>query len=120
MARVALILICLAALICAGCMGNKDEVSEKASKNTLSAEITFPKIGTLFARDKTVSFDSEVSGGNAPYAYSWRSNIAGVLSQSKSFSMSASELKYGEHIVILKVTDASGTVVQATTNFNII
>jgi len=139
MAKVVMVLICLLALVCAGCVSNNekgpandeapanDEVGQgaKAASNApgaspLSAKIISPGIGSIFSGDKTASFDASASGGTEPYSYRWSSSIIGPLSESKSFTMKPSQLKAGDHTVILTVTDANGESAQATTNFQVI
>jgi hypothetical protein len=60
------------------------------------------------------SFASTVSGGKSPLSFVWSSSIDGVLSTSQSFQLNPSKLSKGGHVIILKVTDASGSSVQGS------
>ncbi len=133
MKKMILLLICLV-LLSAGCVqkDGKDGVSKNTSPATaekvtsekantsktiteqLSAKIISPKIGDILPRNKEVKFESIVQGGQKPYTYSWTSNMNGVLSTKQSFTENTSKLNVGEHDIILKVTDASGSSVEAS------
>lgn len=133
MKRVAFVIFLLA-LLCAGCVDQKEnnseekadaqtvpagasaEASAQASPNEepLSIAITSPRPGDILTGDKEFDFVSIAKGGKEPYTYSWTSNIDGPLSSEESFRLKASELSKGEHNLILKVTDSSGDVAQST------
>jgi hypothetical protein len=59
--------------------------------------------------NKDVSFDAQVNEGKAPLSYRWSSSIDGELSTSRKFMQNPSQLSKGSHVIILKVTDATGT-----------
>lgn len=129
MKRVAFVIFLLA-LLCAGCVDQKENNSEEkadaqmapaearaqASPNEepLSIAITSPRPGDILTGDKEFDFASSVKGGKEPYTYSWTSNIDGPLSSEESFRLNDSELSKGEHNLILKVTDSSGNSAQST------
>jgi hypothetical protein len=129
MKRVAFVIFLLA-LLCAGCVDQKEnnseektdaqmapaEASAQASPNEepLSIAITSPRPGDILTGDKEFDFVSIAKGGKEPYTYSWTSNIDGPLSSEESFRLKDSELSKGEHTLILKVTDSSGDVAQST------
>jgi len=120
------LVILLLALLCAGCVdreGNDggDEVDAKTAssqassgEDKLSLAITSPRPGDILTGDKEFDFSADVKGGKGPYTYSWTSNIDGPLSSEKSFSLKASELSKGEHTLILRVTDSSGSSAQSS------
>jgi hypothetical protein len=85
-----------------------------AGEDTLSLAITSPRPGDILTGDKEFDFSADVKGGKGPYTYSWTSNIDGPLSSEKSFSRKASELSKGEHTLILKATDSSGSSAQSS------
>jgi hypothetical protein len=116
--RRVLFVIILLALFCGGCIEKKS--NEGKVVTPLSVMITSPKGGTIVSGDKEVRFDSTVNGGNSPYTYNWDSNVKGMLSSSKSFSMKPSKLGGGRHIIILKVTDAKGKPAEATTMIDVV
>ena len=113
MKGIVLLLICLAVLS-AGCVQKESGNGKAGSTSPLSAEITSLKFGEIFTGDQEVRFDSDVTGGKAPYTYKWTSNIDGVMSTGRSFSKSASEMGKGEHSIILKVTDDAGNSTEAS------
>jgi hypothetical protein len=124
MKKLLLVAICFA-LLCAGCVEQKSSVGQtKADLSStkgaaesiekLTATITSPGSGEILAGSKEISFDAMVKGGKEPRAYSWSSNIDGVLSTSSSFRQSPSKLSKGQHILILKVTDANGASTQSS------
>ena len=116
MNRIILIGIFLA-LLCAGCIDSDSGESEKAAGQAgskLIATIISPRPGEILSGDEDFKFDSDVKGGIGPYAYSWTSNINGLLSGAKSFSLKGSRLSPGEHNLVLTVTDSSGQTAQAS------
>jgi len=124
MKRLLLVAICFA-ILCAGCVEQKSSVSQNnpgqrsmkaagESAEKLTATITSPKSGEILSESKEVSFNAIVKGGKEPYAYSWSSNIDGVLSTSSSFRQSPSKLSKGEHFIILNVIDANGASGEAS------
>ncbi len=123
MKRLLLVAICLATL-CAGCVEQKSSVSQNSpgqnsikaggSAEKLTATITSPKSGEILSGSKEVSFNALVNGGKEPYAYSWSSNIDGVLSTGSSFQESPSKLSKGEHFIILNVIDANDATAEAS------
>lgn len=125
MNRIALAILLLA-LLCAGCIDQKEDnggdkvdvktVSGQASagEDKLSIAITSPRPGDILTGDKEFDFSADVKGGKEPYTYAWTSNIDGPLSTEKSFSQKATELSKGEHNLILKATDSSGSSVQSS------
>jgi hypothetical protein len=119
------------ALLCAGCVDKgvkdstgKDNASNAGAKavaagtgageNKLLASITSPKHGDILAGNKDFSFAADVKGGKEPYTYSWTSNIDGLISSERSFSLNPSKLSKGEHTLIFKVTDSSGSSAQSS------
>ena len=116
-----IIALCLA-LLSAGCVEQKSETNsvkmgttdaDKAREN-LTVNITSPKAGEILQGNNDVGFASTVSGGKKPLSYRWSSSIDGVLSTSQSFQLNPSKLSKGGHVIILKVTDASGSSVQGS------
>lgn len=119
------------ALLCAGCVdkGGKDSTGKDtagnasakavaagtgAGDNQLFASITSPNHGDILAGNKDFNFAADVKGGKGPYTYSWTSNIDGLLSSEKSFSQNPSKLSKGEHTLIFKVTDSTGSSAQSS------
>lgn len=117
------ILICLV-LLSAGCVEQKSANAEpKAATVAIPAAtaagklvvtVTSPHSGQILQGDDEVEFVASVSGGKGPYAYSWSSNIDGVLSTRSSFEQNPSKLSKGGQVIILKVSDAEGTVGQGS------
>jgi PBP1b-binding outer membrane lipoprotein LpoB len=112
-----IIALCLA-LLSAGCVEQKSEtnsskVGDKAREN-LTVNITSPKAGEILQGTNDFSFTSTVSGGQKPLSFVWSSSIDGELSTSQSFQMNPSKLSKGGQVIILKVTDASGSSVQGS------
>jgi hypothetical protein len=114
-----LIAICLV-LLSAGCVEQKSAKSETAAAPTtagmekLVVTITSPHAGDILQGNDEVDFDASVNGGKKPYAYSWSSNIDGVLSTSRAFKQTPSKLSKGGQVIILKVTDAGGNTAQGS------
>jgi hypothetical protein len=106
--------ICLA-IFCSGCVEQKESSSQSSSnaaeKSTekLTVTITSPKAGEILQGNKDVSFDALVNEGKAPLSYRWSSSIDGELSTSRKFMQNPSPLSKGSHVIILKVTDATGS-----------
>jgi hypothetical protein len=129
MKRLLLVAICFA-ILCAGCVEQKRSVSQNNTDQNgmkavegaekLTATITSPKSGEILSGSKEVSFYALVNGGKEPYAYSWSSNIDGVLSTSRSFQQSPSKLSKGEHFIILSIIDANGATAQASVIIQVI
>ena len=89
--------------LAAGC--KKDSGSADAALNvnfTVSPEM-------IYAGD-AVSFEAQVSGGKKPYNYEW--TIRGEVQTHNSASVVYTFQTNGSEIVLLKVTDASGTSAQ--------
>ena len=116
-----MIALCFA-LLSAGCVEQKSETNgaksdtstvDKAQEN-LTVTITSPKAGEVLQGNKSVSFASNVSGGKRPLSFVWSSSIDGELSTSQSFQQNPSKLSKGGHVIILTVTDASGSSAQGT------
>lgn len=110
-------------LFCAGCLGPKNGTSSSGSAADKSLKaptvtITSPKPGEILQGNKDVTFDA-VAGGKEPLAYSWTSNIDGELSTSRKFVQSPSRLSKGGHMIILKVTDASGASAQGSVSVEV-
>jgi hypothetical protein len=116
-----IIVLCLA-ILSAGCVEKKSETNgvksstadADKSREDLTVTITSPIAGEILQGDKDVSFASNVSGGKKPLNFVWSSSIDGELSTSQSFQMSPSKLSKGGHVIILTVTDASGSSTQGT------
>jgi len=116
-----IIALCFA-LLSAGCVeqnsGTDDvksgTITADRSQESLIVTITSPKAGDILQGDKDVSFGAAVSGGKRPLSYKWISSIDGELSTSQSFKLNPSKLGKGGHVIILKVTDASGNSEQGT------
>jgi hypothetical protein len=116
-----IIALCVA-LLSAGCVEQKSETSSVKSgittadnsRENLTVNITSPKAGDILQGNSDVSFASTVSGGKMPLSFVWSSSIDGVLSTSQSFQLNPSKLSKGGHVIILKVTDASGTSAQGS------
>ena len=115
-----MIALCFA-LLSAGCVEQKSETNSVKSGTTadnarenLTVTITSPKAGDILQGNNDISFASNVSGGKKPLSYRWSSSIDGELSTSQSFKLNPSKLGKGGHIIILKVTDASGSSAQGS------
>jgi hypothetical protein len=114
MKRILLAMICLS-LLCAGCLEQKKSDGQQTAKVTgsntekLIVTISSPKSGEILQGNKDVSFDAAINGGKGPYTYRWTSNIDGEISTSRSFKQNPSKLSKGHQVIILTVTDASGT-----------
>ena len=119
MKKLLLVTICLV-LLAAGCIEQKgaggkittDATGENAEKVIVT--ITSPRSGEILQGNNDVSFDAIVKGGREPYTHNWSSNIDGVLSTRSSFHQNPSKLSKGHHMIILKVTDASGNSSQGS------
>jgi len=109
-------------LLSAGCVeqnSGTDDVrsgttTTDKSQESLTVTITSPKAGDILQGDKDVSFGAAVNGGKRPLSFVWSSSIDGELSTGQSFNLNHSNLGKGGHVIILKVTDASGNSEQAT------
>lgn len=116
--------ICFAILI-AGCVEQENAGNENATKaaeasmEKLTATIISPNAGDILQGDDDIRFDAVIKGGREPYDYSWSSNIDGVLSTSRSFCQSPSKLSKGGHVIILKVTDATGSSGQGSVQIEV-
>ncbi len=116
-----LIALCFA-LLAAGCVEQKSGTSSVKTGTTaadqarenLTVNITSPKAGEILQGKDDFSFASTVSGGKRPLSFVWSSSIDGVLSTSQSFQLNPSKLGKGGHVIILKVTDASGSSAQGS------
>jgi hypothetical protein len=78
-------------------------------------DITEPNHEQTFAHNDTVTFDCDVLGGLSPYTYKWESNIDGLLSTSKSFTLNEFDIEFKNdseitHIITLTVTDDNDLV----------
>lgn len=104
------------ALLCAGCLdqGSNESDSNSASTEKLTAAIISPHAGDILSTGQNYKFEGQVTGGQAPYTYSWSSSINGPISSDLSFSKKGSGLSPGEHILILKATDSTGESTQAS------
>ena len=117
------ILICLV-LLSAGCVEQKSANAEPKAATAatpaatatekLIVTVTSPHAGQILQGDDEVEFAASVGGGKGPYAYSWSSNIDGVLSTRSSFEQNPSKLSKGGQVIILKVLDAEGNVGQGS------
>ena len=116
-----MIALCFA-LLSAGCVEQKSDTNnvksgtttvDKAQEN-LTVTIISPQAGEILQGNNDVSFASNVSGGKKPLSYRWSSSIDGELSTSQSFQLNPSKLSKGGQVIILKVTDASGSSAQGT------
>ncbi len=87
--------------------------------DALSAAIISPKPGEILTGDKDVSFEASVKGGKEPYAYTWTSNLDGILSTKQSFNQKPSDLNKGEHNLILQVIDSAGNSTQSSVLFRV-
>jgi hypothetical protein len=116
---IALIALCLV-LFCAGCLEQKDSITNDGgnaadkSAKVPTVTITSPKAGEILQGNKDVSFDAVVNGGQGPISYRWSSSIDGDLSTSRKFTQNPSHLSKGGHVIILKVTDGTGTSAQGS------
>jgi len=114
-----LIALCLV-LFCAGCLEQKDSTTKNGSNaadksmEKLTVTITSPQAGEILQGNKDVSFDALVSAGKAPLSYRWSSSIDEELSTSRKFMQNPSRLSKGGHVIILKVTDATGSSAQGS------
>ncbi len=106
-------------LLGAGCLEQKDSTtndSESAADKSAkepTVTIASPKAGEILQGNRDVAFDAVVSG-KTPLSYRWSSSIDGELSTSRKFMQNPSQLSKGGHVIILKVTDASGASAQGS------
>ncbi len=124
MKQMLFVAICFAILI-AGCVEQKNAGNDNATKASegstekLTVTITSPNAGDILQGDDDISFDAIIKGGRGPYDYSWSSSIDGVLSTSRSFRQNPSKLSKGGHVIILKVTDATGSSGQGSVQIDV-
>ncbi|OPY54136.1 MAG: hypothetical protein A4E49_01181 [Methanosaeta sp. PtaU1.Bin112] len=114
---IVLIAMCLL-LFGAGCLEQKGGTANGDSNMDNSDKvptvtITSPKAGEILQGNRDVSFDA-VASGKEPLSYRWTSSIDGELSKSRKFNQNPSRLSKGGHVIILKVTDASGVSAQGS------
>ncbi|MDM7939839.1 MAG: hypothetical protein QUS07_05785, partial [Methanothrix sp.] len=116
--------ICFAIFV-AGCVEQENAGDENAknaaegAREKLTVTISSPNAGEILQGDDEFSFDAVIKGGREPYEYSWSSSIDGVLSTSRSFSQDPSKLSKGGHVIILKVTDATGSSGQGSVQIEV-
>lgn len=116
--------ICFAILI-AGCVEQRNSGNDNATKASegstekLTVTITSPNAGDILQGDDDIGFDAIIKGGRGPYDYSWSSSIDGVLSTSRSFRQNPSKLSKGGHVIIVKVTDATGSSGQGSVQIDV-
>jgi hypothetical protein len=114
-----LILVCLV-LLTAGCIEQKSAKNETgiapsaAATQKLVVAVVSPHAGDILQGNKEVDFEASVKGGKEPYAFSWSSNIDGLLSTGHTFKQNPSKLSKGGQTIILKVTDAAGNTGQGS------
>jgi len=124
MKRVLFVAICFAILI-AGCIelenaGDEDTTNAaEGGAEKLTVTISSPNAGEILQGDEDIGFDAVIKGGKEPYDYSWSSSIDGVLSTSRSFRQDPSKLSKGGHVIILKVTDATGSSGQGSVQIEV-
>jgi hypothetical protein len=80
---------------------------KRINATKFSAKIISHIAGSILATENEVLFDSQIEGGQTPFSCSWTSNMNGVLSTNKSFSLRPSNLSKGNHVIILQVKDSS-------------
>ena len=107
------LVLSVATCIFAGC------IEEEGAVEPLEVRVTSPSTGSVLSGDRTVQFGCEVFGGRAPYTYLWTSNIDGPLASTKSFTLRPSELRKGNHMIIVKVSDSSGKEEQGSTSIRV-
>jgi hypothetical protein len=90
------------------------KLAEEISIPKLSAQIISPIAGHILKGNEEVLFDSQVDGGQPPLTYKWTSNIDGILSTNKSFSIEPSNLSKGNHNIILQIIDSTGQSTQSS------
>ncbi|MCJ7444105.1 MAG: hypothetical protein MUO26_06180 [Methanotrichaceae archaeon] len=95
-------------------------VIEEIPLTKLSVQITSPTAGYIIKGENEVKFDSQVEGGEPPFDYRWTSNLDGILSTNKSFSVQPSDLTKGQHHIILQVSDMSGQSAQGSNLISVI
>lgn len=121
--------VCLA-LFSAGCMQKEDSGSNSGrekgaveggtgSPEKIIVTITSPGSGQIIQGDEEISFDGSAEGGKGDLSYEWSSSIDGRLSSSRSFKLNSAELEKGGHIIILKVTDESGSTGQGSVRIEV-
>lgn len=116
--------ICFAILI-AGCVEQRNSGNDNATKASegstekLTVTITSPNAGDILQGHDDIGFDAIIKGGRGPYDYSWSSSIDGVLSTSRSFRQNPSKLSKGGHVIIVKVTDATGSSGQGSVQIDV-
>jgi len=83
----------------------------------LIASIISPSDGQIFLQGASVTFTGSVSGGVSPYAYSWSSNLDGVIGNTLTFNKS--NLSVGVHTITFQVTDSAPVPVTASDTITI-
>jgi len=124
MKQMLFVAICFAIFV-AGCVeqenaGNKNATNAaEGGLEKLTVTISSPNAGEILQGDEDIGFDAVIKGGREPYEYSWSSSIDGVLSTSRSFRQDPSKLSKGGHVIILKVTDATGSSGQGSVQIEV-
>lgn len=124
-----IVIVVLLALLSAGCVEQKESGapadSNKAAGEKLAGgaassatpmvvDVASPRAGAIYTGNKEVQFEASVSGGSAPYSYTWTSNLNGEIGKGQTFRLTADKLKKGEHTIIVKVSDSSGATRQGS------
>lgn len=95
----------------------------KVNPPFLTATISSPPDDTAFAQGDPINFQALITGGTLPYTIEWTSNIDGVIGASSSFVKNdltgVATSTVIDHIITLKVTDASGVVATDTITIHI-
>lgn len=130
-----IIIAVLTALLSAGCMEQKESgastggskvAGEGLSGGTASnipsmvVDVVSPKAGAIYTGNKEVLFEASVSGGSAPYSYTWTSNLNGMIGSGQTLRLTADKLKKGEHTIIVMVADSKGTKVQGSETMRVL
>ncbi len=93
------------------------------ANNPPFVKITDPVSGRLFVGDQLISFDAmsfDPENGNlAKNRFSWSSSLDGSLGTDNGFSLKASELSPGTHIVTVTATDLNGAQATDTATIHI-
>jgi len=79
---------------------------------TLTASITSPGDVQTFSHGTPVTFTASVSGGTAPYTYTWTSSIDGSIGNGNTTAtFDKNDLSLGLHMISLTVTDGTSATV---------
>ncbi|MHB9035901.1 MAG: fibronectin type III domain-containing protein [Armatimonadota bacterium] len=79
--------------------------------------IASPANGAAFAQGQTITFAVGQSGGEAPFAYEWRSTIGGTIGTGDTLDVST--LSPGQHTIVVRGTDLMSRVDEDSINITV-